>query len=126
VTANLGDWMSNLKKVPAAWTDDCQGKKDFDGELVSLSTRYWPSGGGFDMLIGGRFQRNADPAIKPSASSTIYLGSTANDFLDDAIELVSQEFTGSTQAEVQAAVETWAAEQYGRIGEVLLREFGKA
>ena len=34
----------------AMWTDDCQGKKDYDGNMVSISTRYWPgpSGGGND------------------------------------------------------------------------------
>ena len=32
--------------VPAKWTDDCQGKKDYDGKILCLSTRYWPRGGG--------------------------------------------------------------------------------
>jgi len=35
------------------WTNDCQGKKDFDGPIVTLSSRYWPSGGGFSMLDTG-------------------------------------------------------------------------
>ena len=30
-------------KLVARWTDDCQGKKDFDGRLLSYSTRYWPA-----------------------------------------------------------------------------------
>lgn len=34
-------------KIDAKWTPDCQGKKDYDGQILSISTRYWPSGGGF-------------------------------------------------------------------------------
>jgi hypothetical protein len=100
--------MPKMPPVPAAWEDDCQGKKDYDGRLVQLSTRYWPAG----------------YSPTPSAKSGIYLGSTGNDYLDDAVTLAEREFEAPTQAEVQRAVEAWAKEQYARIGAALAREFG--
>ena len=113
--------------VPARWTDDCQGKKDYDGHLVTLSTRYWPRGGGFHIL-GGEFREltssaDAFPGTPPSAKATIYLGSTDDDYYDDAELLIEQEFEAETQEEVQHAVEVWAHEQYARIAAALRREF---
>jgi hypothetical protein len=108
--------------VPAKWTDDCQGKKDYDGDLVTLSVRYWPRGGGFHVLDTGKgtFEGNeARPQIRPSAHATIYLGSTADEFYDNAVELAKREFDGDTQEEVQRAVEAWALEQYQRIAAAL-------
>lgn len=32
------------------WKPDCQGKWNYDCDLVSLSCRYWPRGGGFHTL----------------------------------------------------------------------------
>lgn len=121
-TAGTGE-----RRVPAEWTDDCQGKKDFDGKLVSLSTRYWPRGGGFSLFSRetGWQDNDARPEIKPSAHATIYLGSTSDGFYDDAVKLADAEFEGETQEEVQRAVEAWAAEQFARIGSALRREFGK-
>lgn len=116
--------MSDLT-VPAMWTDDCQGKKDYDGKLVSLSTRYWPRGGGFATFSreAGWEDNAARPDIRPSAHATIYLGSTANDFYENAEQLIDREFEGDTQEEVQRAVEAWAAEQFQRIALALRREF---
>jgi hypothetical protein len=116
-------------KVPAQWTDDCQGKKDFDGELVSLSTRYWPRGGGFYILDSRKpnatFEGNeARPHISPTANAAIYLGSTTNEFYDDAILLIEREFEAETQEEVQQQVEEWALVQYTRIARALSLEFG--
>jgi hypothetical protein len=114
-----------MPPVPAAWDDDCQGKKDYDGRLVSLSTRYWPRGGGWWMLEPGKgLNENPTPDVKPSAHATIYLGSCANDFYDDAVPLAEAKFEDDTQEAVQRAVEAWAKEQYTRIGAALAREFG--
>lgn len=117
-------------KVPAKWTDDCQGKKDFDGDLVTLSTRYWPRGGGFTILLhDGRagvteFQENdTRPEIRPSAHSSIYIGSRANEYYDESEQLIEAEFAADTQEEVQRQVEEWAAQQFARIADALRREF---
>jgi hypothetical protein len=110
--------------IPAKWTPDCQGKWDFDGSLVTLSTRYWPRGGGFTLMRRNGAQvtvenNDARPEIRPHAHATIYLGNTANDFYDDAVELADREFEGDTEAEVKAQVERWAGEMFKLIGQVL-------
>lgn len=89
-------------KVPAAWQRDCGSKWDYDGRLVSLSTRYW----------GDR-----------TAKATIYLGSTQDAYYDDAVPLIEKEFSGQTREEVHRAVELWAKEQFSRIANALRREF---
>lgn len=118
---------SSKLPVPAKWTPDCQGKQDFDGNLVTLSTRYWPRGGGFYVLSGAGWQGDeARPEIRPSAHATIYLGSTDNDFYDDAVPLIEVALEGDTEDEVKARIEAWAAEQFSRVRRSLLREFGGA
>jgi len=108
-------------RVPAKWTPDCQGKWDFDGSLVTLSTRYWPRGGGFHVMgpqTGGDFVPSSDimPDVKPSAHATIYLGDVADEYYDDKVKLAEIEVEADTEAEVKARVEEWVAEQYERIG----------
>lgn len=111
-------------KIPAKWTLDCQGKQDFDGTLVRLSTRYWPRGGGFTIMerVDGhiRLEENDErPHIRPSAHATIYLGDTADEYYDDAQKLCDIEAEADTEAEVKAKIEAWVAEQYERIGNAL-------
>src|SRR4051794_15112599 len=93
------------------WTPDCQGKWDYDGALIRVSTRYWPRGGGFSIYDGGEFRTNENQEIRPSANSTIYLG-------EDEV-LVEQDFEGDTEAEVKCAVEVWVAAQFNRIASLL-------
>ncbi len=88
------------------WTDDCQGKKDYDGEIVSLSTRYWPRGGGFAVFDSGtgRWQTSSEmavvrPDIRPSAKSSIFMLGK---------EILSKKFEADTEEEVLAQVEDWA------------------
>lgn len=118
----------NVKAVPVKWTPDCSGKQDFDGGLVEVSTRYWPRGGGFLVVRCGPEgttveDNDARPEIRPSATSTIYLGNCRDDFYDDAERLARQSFEGDTEEEVKAAVEAWVAAQFQRIGHALRAEF---
>lgn len=100
-----------MKKVPATWENDCQGKKDYDAELVSLSTRYWPRGGGYSVIIDGNWEHNEHrPTIKPSAKSAILLNVPG-----DYVEVVTKEFEGESFEEVKEQVEQWAEEQYAKI-----------
>lgn len=95
------------------WTNDCQGKQDFDGEILSLSTRYWPQGGGFWAFdpATGREESNEDrPEIRPSAKSSILLLGA---------EIASQDFEANTEAEVKAQVESWARGQIERIVRIM-------
>lgn len=94
------------------WTNDCQGKKDYDGELVYVSTRYWPRGGGFHILDEKGFRPSIEtrPDLRPSAHSSIMLNTTED--YDDQPILAERDFEGDTEEEVKAAVEAWVAEQF--------------
>ncbi len=105
------------------WTDDCQGKKDYDGRLVSISTRYWPRGGGFWVLRDGEFQDNdARPEIRPKASASIVLNHGEPDKYGygNYIVIAEQDFEADTEAEVKALVEAWVAEQFRAIARKIL------
>lgn len=97
--------MENIK-----WTNDCQGKKDYDGTLIRVSTRYWPRGGGFSLLDSstGKFQENNErPEIKPSAHSSILRE-------DDSV-LFEESFEAETEEEVKSLVEKWVEYRYSQI-----------
>jgi hypothetical protein len=78
----------------AEWRDDCQGKKDYDGEILRISTRYW--GSRDYRIVGGNL-------TKPSAKSSLMLSYRANDELPTYdpgyINLVEQEFEAETEAD---------------------------
>ena len=111
-------------KVCAEWTDDCCGKKDYDGRVLSVSTRYWPRGGG--MLVvhntGGKVRIEDDsarPEIKPSARASIGFPTPDTDHL----ELIAKDFEADSFEEVKAQVETWVNEQVQRAYRALREEF---
>lgn len=123
--------MSDLKFKPCAvWTDDCQGKKDFDGRLVSISTRFWPSGGGFHVLRvfpqqEPTFELNENPAILPSATASIVLNHGEPDEYGygNYLTLCEQNFENSDPAVVMAEVEKWVEERVNEIAVVLQAHF---
>ena len=107
-------------KPDIIWTDDCQGKKDYDGALVEVSTRYWPRGGGMFIVNNGKIMGNETrPKIKPSARSQIILSSSG-----DGLPLMWEEFEADTEEEVKAQVEKWVEERYDEIAKILLDHFG--
>jgi hypothetical protein len=93
-------------KLSAKWTDDCQGKKDYDGDIISISTRYWPAKD--YRLIGGNL-------VKPSANCSLILRHGE----DDYFELISKDFEADTFEEIKVLVEKWAQEQMDRIVDLL-------
>lgn len=103
-------------KLEAEWTDDCQGKKNYDGNIVSISTRYWPRGGGFLLMTrtpghATTFEDNDDrPEIKPSAKSHVTIWHDG-----DSTDLATKEFEGDTFEEVESQVESWAQEQFEKV-----------
>jgi len=103
-------------ELQAKWTPDCQGKQDYDADLVRLSTRYWPRGGGYaEMTADGRWLENGDrPNTPPRATATIYLQ-------DEPLTTAS--FEGDTEAEVKAKVEAWAREQFAKVVSVMSGAF---
>ncbi len=114
-------------KLDARWTDDCQGKKDYDGDILSISTRYWPRGGSalvFDSSHPELGLHKPDrPDIKPSAHSSLMLRYADADGDADDLKLIEKEFEAETQEEVQSQVEAWAQEQMDRAVAVLRKEF---
>jgi len=119
------------KLTPCAqWTDDCQGKKDYDGRLLSISTRYWPGPGSSGTMVV-----NAQPGqaavittapygTRPSATATICLNHGAPDHYGYGDSLVWREkdFEADTEAEVKALVEAWVQERFDEV--VALLGFG--
>lgn len=93
----------------AAWTTDCGGKQDYDGEIISISTRYWPA------------NRSSDN--RPSAHAAIHLklGPVSvhwpGPYLADGEYRVwrEQHFAASTEAEVKHQVEAWVHTQVQEI-----------
>ena len=100
-------------KFSGHWTNDCQGKKDYDGPILEVSTRYWPRGGGFTEVIrtdhGVFFRDNEDrPTIKPSAKSSVCICHGKN---GDLYTLTEREFEAETEEEVKHLVEVWVQQQ---------------
>ena len=105
------------------WKPDCQGKWDYDCDLVSLSSRYWPQGGGFHVLdtSKGTWEGNeARPQIRPSATAAICIGDLANGPYE---ELARATFDGDSEDEVKAKVEAWATGMIARVDAAIRREF---
>lgn len=112
-------------KLAAEWTDDCQGKKDYDGEILSISTRYWPANGGFHIFDRDRPELGFRPNEimgKPSAKSSLVIRHGEEDYFT----LTEAEFEAETEAEVKAAVEAWAQAQMDKAVAVLAEAFGSA
>ena len=110
-----GDATSGDRIEPCAmWTDDCQGKKDYDGRLLSISTRYWPEGGGamtVDTATG--VIGNLPYGPKPSAVASIdfNFGKPDTYGFGDYVTWKEQRFEADTEAEVKAQVEAWVREK---------------
>lgn len=118
--------MNETIETPCAkWTDDCQDKKDYDGRLVSISTRYWPAGGGMHIYDSTHPEKglvlSTNPAIKPSANASIVLnfGEPDEYGYGDSRDLATAEFEGETEAEVKEQVEEWVLAKFEKIRELL-------
>lgn len=113
----------------ASWEDDCCGKKDYDGPICSISTRYWPRGGGHFVVhnIPGnpvKIEGSEDrPEIKPSATSHLLIN-FAEDCGLEAI-LIEKDFEAESFEEVKQQVEAWAQQQMDRAVTALRKEFDR-
>jgi hypothetical protein len=113
--------MKTAEKIKpcAKWTPDCQGKWDYDGRLISISTRFWPAGGGFHYMDANtrEFVLSTDPEIRPSATASIVLnyGEPDERGYGQYRDLTKQEFEGETEAEVKAQVEAWVQEKFKKV-----------
>jgi hypothetical protein len=109
------------RMIPCAvWTDDCQGKKSFDGPLISISTRFWPGPeGGASLVVdhapGATRIGELPYGKKPSAHVAIQLnvGPAANG--GKAYTWQEIDIEGDTEAQVKAAVEKWVHDRMREI-----------
>lgn len=114
--------MSNELKPNCEWKDDCCGKKDYDGQIISISTRYWPRGGGAIIVDSRVGVLPADATIRPSATSSLILDfKGTND--EDYIKIATADFEGETFEEIAAQVEKWTQEQFDKMRAALTVAF---
>lgn len=118
--------------VIAKWTPDCQDKQDYDSPIISLSTRYWPRGGGFTLIHkeNGQvtFQDNDErPTIPPHAHASILLEfrdrNADNKEQEYYSTLTEADFTGETEDEVKRQVEEWSRSQIEFIAEAIISAY---
>ena len=110
------------------WTDDCQGKKDYDGRLVSISCRYWPGPAGMEAFNtvshhGGDVSFSNTPYGKrPSANASIILNfgtPLGPDDFDDYSKWREKDFEADSEAVVKMLVENWVKEQMADLAMLL-------
>lgn len=94
----------------AVWTDDCQGKKDYDGGFLRISSRFWPGeqDHGEGMMVteytpGKGVSIGSYKLQQASAVAAIIMVLPA----DDTLTLREAKFTGANFKEVSADVEAW-------------------
>ncbi len=119
---------TNELKTAASWTNDCQGKQDYDGPILSISTRYWPRGGGYWLVdnTNGKCSDTADPSrqnIRPSATSAIIMYHGVS---EECFPLTEKDFEGETEDEVKKLVEEWGQEEMNKIVEALKSIYPKS
>lgn len=103
-------------KLEARWTDDCQGKKDYDGRILSISSRYWPPRGGYSIINRGpdgtTIEDGPGPGYHSATSSLCIWDEESEDGCH--LDLATADYKGQTLEEVQGKVEAWAQEQMNK------------
>jgi len=114
----------------ARWKDDCQGKKNYDGPLLSISCRYYPTakeqaeGSHWNYISGnGELEAHLYEADgKASAIASIILEDgplDENDTPSGYRTWRESEFVGDSCAEVKTLVEQWVQQQFDEIRTLL-------
>lgn len=89
--------------LPDGWTHDCQGKQDYDADLLALSCRYYPA----------NYQRNGKAAV----SAAVVWGEGDERLFHATLE-------AETESQVKAMAESWAAEKIVAIRAALANQQG--
>jgi hypothetical protein len=117
--------MTDVLQNPARWTDDCQGKQDFDGLAVLISTRYWPGPITVFNTAGPWKGFYEIPGGPPSARAALCInhGEPLEHGYADEFVLAERRFEGATGDDVKRQVEEWVQQQFERMTAALRREF---
>lgn len=113
--ARLAESWWTMTVYPAAqWSEDCQGKWDYDGPLLSISCRYWPAS----------WSRNGQCSAVASIVLDHHSDQNEFDHPDTALWR-ERHFYGQTEDEVKRKVETWVDQQFRQV-RTLLYQDGRA
>lgn len=99
-------------KLGIKWTDDCQGKKDYDGDIVCISTRYWPP--------------SREYGHKHTATCCVMIGDGYPNFNHHSMIIADKEFEGDSFEEIREQVEVWAQKQASHVYRILIAALFKA
>jgi hypothetical protein len=82
-------------KPKIAWSPDCSGKQDYDGNILSVTTRYWPAGGGYHIFDTSRAAEGLRPSndgSPPSAKASIIIQHHRDGDGENYVVLAKQDF----------------------------------
>lgn len=109
----------------AEWSNDCCGKKDFDGTAVSISTRYWPAGGSalvLDTESCDAGLKKLNDGSRSSAKASLILDTESNPY--GFLTLVESDYIeGDSFYEVQRKVEDWVQNEFDKLVNILSRHY---
>lgn len=112
-------------KLLAKWEDDCLGKKNYDGVILRISTRYWPRTGSLMILDRntGQMKMNPDAGMHSARCSLEILDGEDDDEYGTGISLIEADFRDRDFSTVKNAVEKFAQEQMDKAVKALKEAF---
>ncbi len=105
---------NKTNRLDANWTDDCQGKKNYDGQIISIQSRFWPT---IDLT-------NPDVRrILPSAKAAICIHfkskQKSGEMTENQIILIEREFEDQSEEVVKEQVEVFCEYEFMKIANIL-------
>ena len=98
------------------WTPDCQDKWDFDGGLLTISTRLWGNKGG--TLCFNTVTREMKELIEEKASAKCYFMFGGEDLLE------SGDIEADTNDECKKLCEQWYKDNFRKAISLLVEKIG--
>ncbi len=99
------------QKLRAYWTTDCQGKKDYDTEIISFSCRIYPPRYNNDSLYSG----SAHLYLRNGNGEGFFedINNETREYREgDYFELASNDFESDSESGLKAQIENWCDEKY--------------
>jgi hypothetical protein len=110
-------------KLDISWTDAPAGRKNYDGNLLVVSTRYKPSRPGWTPLDNGEWIDTG--LMKPCAHVALWIqnGAERDGYADEG--LAEAYFEGDSFEDVKRQVEEWAQAQADKVYAAVRAAFSK-